>query len=321
MAYKESFLEVVLKNTGAASPSAEAVAFSAPEETASISTASTTTTTATATVVSSSADFSFDSPVPQPFITFDIEYDRLLKTDSSDEAPKITCIAAVTCEGLYTFWHGGYHEPSGSFSPHMSEVQIRHFVDFLWTYYQKGYVIVTWGGTAFDFKILFNEVSDPTYKRLIHFLARHHVDIPLTSAATSGMMMGLSAVSKAMGLGSKPYDSVQMPSLWTERNQEAVLRQVWADAALTSKVYMQVFANGEFFHRSIGKYRPYLEWVALSGKTRRFYAPFVHLTDINVRLMTVEECIAAPRPITPFEPSPTMTVEACTRWLLSATFE
>jgi hypothetical protein len=311
MAYKESFLEVVLKNTGATTLETSTVSESAIDS-MSTKTASTLTL----------PEAPIELPMPQPYITFDIEYDRLLKTGpeataaaDSEEAPKITCIAAVTCEGLYTFWHGGYHEPSGSFSPHMSEAQIRHFVDFLWTYFQKGYVIVTWGGTAFDFKILFNEVTDPNYKRLIHFLARRHVDIPLTSAATSGMMMGLSAVSKAMGLGSKPYDSIQMPSLWTERNQEAVLRQVWADAALTSRVYMQIFANGEHFHSTIGRFRPYLEWVALSGKTRRFYAPYVHMSELNVRLLNVEECMAAPRPVTPFEPSPTMTVEACTRWL------
>jgi hypothetical protein len=322
---RESFLDVVLKNTPSEIQASTTSSAMTPPFAHSGSTSAETIKTVEATeekpVVSCTDVVYAEMPSPQPFISFDIEYDRLLKSDDDDKSsepePKITCIAAVTCEGLFTFWHGGYHETSGSFKSNMSESQIRHFIDFLWTYAQKGYVIVTWGGTAFDFKILYNEVSDPTYKALVHFLARKHVDIPLASAASSGMMMGLSAVAKGMGLGSKPYESASMPHLWAESSsQEAVFRQVWADAALTMRVYQHIFVNGESTAHALGRYRPYLDWITLGGKLRRFYAPYVPVTHTTLRLWNVEECMVAPKPITPFQPSPNMTVESCTRWML-----
>jgi hypothetical protein len=192
-------------------------------------------------------------------------------------------------------------------------------VDFLWNYFQKGYIVVTWGGTAFDFRVLYHGVTDPLYKNLIHFLCRRHVDVPLTGAATTGMMMGLSAASKGMGLGSKPFDSSRVPFLWSDRSssmgQEAVLRQVWTDAALTTKVYNQIFINAYIGVPYTGSYRPYLEWFTMCGKIRRFYTPYVACTPSTMRLWNVEECMAAPKPATPFPINPNMTVEACTKWL------
>lgn len=322
MARRDTFLEVVLKNSDTSGTSTTSSSTSGSGSGSSTSSAS-VSMPVVPVLESPPIDISsFDLPQAHPFITFDVEYDRLLKSEDTQgdaELPRITCIAAVTCEGCFTFWHGGYHERSGTFHSHMNEQQIQHFVDFLWSYFQKGYIIVTWGGTAFDFRVLYHEVKDPFYKSLIHFLCRRHVDVPLTGAATAGMMMGLSAVSRGMGLGSKPFDSSRVPFLWSDRSssmgQEAVLRQVWTDAALTTKVYNQIFINGCVSVSFSGAYRPYLEWFTMGGKIRRFYTPFAACTPTTMRLWNVEECMVAPKPVTPFPPNPNMTVDACTKWL------
>ena len=87
------------------------------------------------------------------------------------------------------------------------------FIASLWKAHSDGIVLVTWGGTGSDWKALIK--AAPEHSDKIREMALASVDIPLISAASNGMMMGLAATAQGMGIGDRPScDSEQVPELW-----------------------------------------------------------------------------------------------------------
>jgi hypothetical protein len=92
----------------------------------------------------------------------------------------------------------------------------------------------------------------PTIKPMAVLLALHHVDIPMISCASSGMIMGLSAATAGMdiptGQASNKISSGVVPVFWKSGElamQLSVIQHVVADAMHTSEIYRALWAQAQ----------------------------------------------------------------------------
>lgn len=176
------------------------------------------------------------------------------------------------------------------------------FFDTLSRYrYSSGYVVVTWGGTASDFRVLhslFRRFGDDARANAVLGLALDHIDIPLCTVTTSGHMMGLASVCKGMMIPmEKGADSSRLiPTMWT-RNPEMVLRHVLNDAWATLRVF-DIARNQHPI--------PNIRWITRRENLRIWEFP---------EFFTVGQCMAFCSPTCVFTPHPPRDRESCTRWI------
>lgn len=280
------------------------------------------------------------SVAPQRFVALDLEFNKLVPSSASASAsasaaasasamPQIACAALVTSDGSYVFWHGGL-AAGGGLRESMSSAQVHQLVEHLFRLLTDGFTIVTWGGTASDFRVLFNECTTTRHRWMVTQIAWAHVDVPLLAAAAMGCMMGLDAVADAMGLAGKTFASTDVPSLWARPSEQArVLQHVRNDAELTAHIYAKMFDHAMLWTTRSGLHTksPLLKWRTRAGGLKHFYAPFLFeplasttTRRVQGRLLNVYEASTRlPKPTTPFEPVEAMTVGGCTAWLLAAT--
>lgn len=255
-------------------------------------------------------------------VAFDVELDRLVP-DSWNETstPQITCAAVYShSEGARLFYSTdeNEHEKLNSISakggeskqcaPRLNKKDCSKLLDELWEHMQKGAIIISWGGTAVDFRALHSALQgdDDRQNKCVQ-LVRNHVDIPIASCTDIGMMMGLDAAAKGTGQGNKNnFTSTQAPKMWTSGKQAEVLEHVKLDAVLTLKVYEAVMKNVP----------PTLTWVTRSGKTRTWYCYLIIDHERKMlRMSNVEECLQRPVKAVPFLVPRGMNRDHAASWL------
>ena len=174
-------------------------------------------------------------------------------------------------------------------------------IEALVTYLQQcsaqGAVLVTWGGTASDWKILHGAVPQEM-RQVVVQLAREHVDIPLAACATSGMMMGLSATCQGMhiGGGARGVESAAVPAFWSSRElplQYLVLQHVAEDAYNTGSIYLALFTQAQLV-------APVLTWITQRKRSRSIALPRCLGAQGGYRLPRVQECMTWDAPHTEF---------------------
>jgi hypothetical protein len=252
-------------------------------------------------------------------IAFDVELDRLVPDAapagalvspwSAEGAPHITCAAVFSAaEGArYYFTRGADGAPAAR----MACVDAARLIDDLWRHAERHALIVSWGGTAVDFRALHAALDGDALRQLKCLqLVGGHVDIPIASATDTGMMMGLDAAAQGMRQGRKCSGaSVDAPSMWLAGQHERVLQHVQRDAQLTLAVYEAVLAHAP----------PRLVWPTRRGQLRTWWCSTVPDAERGaLRLRSVAECMLLPLPPTPFAPAPGMNRDVAVSWIPAA---
>lgn len=240
-------------------------------------------------------------------ISFDVELDRLVPEQwTAESTPFITCAAIYSKQGSKKFYSS---DKEGTKAPRMTLEDAAKLFDELWDHAMKGALIISWGGTAVDFRALYFALQGDYERQLkCKFLVMHfHIDIPIASSTDMGMMMGLDAASKGSGQGEKSNkDSCDAPRLWQSGDFEKVLSHVEQDAVLTLKVYEHM----------MNLKPPSLNWTTKSGKLKTWYCSTQYDQMRNFfRLNTVAECLMKPMKIVPFELPKGMNRDFIALWL------
>jgi len=259
------------------------------------------------------------------FLAFDLEFDRNLpatwglETTDKERRENERGIH-ITCAGLCG-WNGNiWYERDRNRSPApLAADDVRSLIEFLDMKRERGHLIVTWGGTASDFRVLAAASESKKHAMMCHRLALEAVDIPFVAASTIGTMMGLDAAAAGMGLMRKKLDSASMPEVWKRCPMDVVQHVVW-DARKTASVYWQMFRNMGVKHflpwmDSRGHGHPWLVWVTSRGVPKMWWTQTVVTPHGRFRLPTVQECVAMPLPKPRFVPMPPRDKKSCIAWI------
>ena len=239
-------------------------------------------------------------------VAFDVELDRLVPESWSEESmPRITC-AAIYSEEKGTKLY--YTKAENGGAPCLSKDDAKRLCDDLYAHFKRGALIVSWGGTAVDFRALYNSLTgDDERQRRCALVTRGHIDIPIASSTDIGMMMGLDAAAKGTGQGRKSNAiSSNAPRLWSEGKHQEVLEHVKLDAILTLRVYNAMMQS----------IPPSLTWHTRSGNARTWYCYFIPDFERKIiRLSTVAECLLQPKKPVPFQIPNGMNRDNAVEWL------
>jgi hypothetical protein len=238
-------------------------------------------------------------------LAFDVELDQLLSAPSKEawkdgNVPHITCAAVSDHNGVVQTWWG---------QPYMKEKELASLVDTLYAHFCAGGLIVTWGGTAADFRALYENLkSDPLRQNQCYLMVQNHIDIPLAAATDTGMMMGLRAAVQGMCLGNKDAESSSLaPEKWAEGKISEVLAHVQKDATMTASVYL----------RTLECHPARLTWVTRKGHKQSWF-PLLVPFHSGMRMCTVWECMMRAPKVPPFQIPEGMHRDDSCRWLLSS---
>lgn len=221
------------------------------------------------------------------YIVFDLEFTKLL--DGNDEDLHIACASSMSSTEISPYlW---YSQGANGIAPYMNKSTLFHFVNYLQSMQQAGYIIVTWGGTASDFRILAKEI--PEYAKLLVQLCLYHIDIPFCAASHIGMMMGLSAACKGFNVEDKCSNSKDIPEIW-KTDKQKVLEHVSTDSALTLLVLQQIISTKS------------IRWLTQKG-TIRVWTP--------CSLLPVNVCLLMPLPTVPYQIQDSMNPKLTSKWM------
>lgn len=191
----------------------------------------------------------------------------------------------------------------------MLPFDVWRLLDYLWDAHARGDTLVTWGGTASDWRVLEAVCGSAAYAEKCRVMAAHHVDVPFAAASSMGGMMGLRAACLGMGLEAKhPCASAAVPLMWAAGMQALVGAHVTADAAATARVYAAMFDRA----RDDGADAPSLVWQTAKGAAATWYAPW---RADKARVLTVAECMALPKATPKFTAPLAMDRDAIAAWL------
>jgi hypothetical protein len=237
------------------------------------------------------------------WVVFDFEFTELLPPHDAPEpwasSVQIAC-AALYCtnEAWPQVWYERAENGAHQAAPehHMSESTLSAFVSALQEKLREGYSIGTWGGAGSDWRMLCKEC--PSREADIRALAMASVDVPMASCMSIGMMMGLNAACRALGVALKDTEaSASVPDLWTAGGPQGrfkALQHVSNDAYATLLVIKQAESSGS------------LPWVTQRGIIK---------TWSPVKFLTVAECLRMELPPVPFTIGPNMNPKILARWL------
>ena len=260
------------------------------------------------------------------YVSFDVELDGLIVEGQNDfndiSFPKITC-AAIYCskdESIKLYY---------SVTNNILDIyEAAEILDELWKHSMRGAYILTWGGTAVDFRALYNSlIFDKIRKQQCLTIARfYHIDITIASFTDMGIMMSLDAAARGTLQGSKILGiSFLAPIIWKYGNKLEVLEHVKSDAILTYKVYNNMMLSSP----------PKLTWETKSGRKKNWSCSIItenrllstHLennkdhqsTSVRcIRLPSVGECFSRIPPKVPFDIPAGMNRDTAAEWLLNA---
>lgn len=231
----------------------------------------------------------------------------------------------ILCGATWTSHANGAVESSLWTSKHprtgayvaLEMAQIVELLQYLAHMSALGYVIVTWGGSASDWRVLYAAVP-PTIKPMAVLLALHHVDIPMISCASSGMIMGLSAATAGMeiptGHANNKIFSGVVPVFWKSGElamQLSVIQHVVADAMHTSEIYRALWAQAQSIN-------PVLTWITQRQQRRSVRLRRSRSFHGAPCLPTLQECLSWPRPTTAFAIPRHLQRDVLVEWLYEA---
>jgi hypothetical protein len=231
--------------------------------------------------------------------------------DLEFEGDKILCAATSWTNGTINvpqLWVS--HNASG-YEP-LNDFMIDALIQQLWTHHQQGITLVTWGGTSSDWLKLWRYAKTPEIRKCILEMAHASVDIPLVSAAATGMMMSLTSTAMGMGLGARPAcDSEDVPRLWNTHDpakQNEVVNHVKWDAWACAALWDKLIAQAQFS-------RPQLSWVTKKSGLRSVRLHRVQNAGLVWVLPKVEEVLKWDKPKPQFTIPEHLLTERLTSWL------
>jgi hypothetical protein len=184
--------------------------------------------------------------------------------DLEFEGETILCAATSWTNGTLNSTQIWVSRNAKGYEP-MNDFMIDALIQQLWQHYIQGIYLVTWGGTSSDWLKLWKYAKTPEIKKCIMEMAHYSIDIPLVSAAATGMMMSLTSTAMGMGLGARPAcDSEDVPRLWNTKDpvkQEEVVAHVKWDAWACAALWNKLVAQAQFS-------RPQLSWVTKKSGLR-----------------------------------------------------
>jgi hypothetical protein len=227
---------------------------------------------------------------------FDLEFTELLPPVGEPWGSTVH----ISCGSIYSLgdqWPQVWYERSFDYDvgDYMTERTVIAFVEALQQKVEQGHVLITWGGAATDWRMLYQEC--PRLRTKIKQLALHSIDIPLCAAMSMGMMMGLNSVCKALNISLKDSDSSsKVPYIWSfrERRQE-VLQHVSNDSYSTAAVVVFAMSTKT------------LPWITQKGSVKVWE---------NIQFMTVKYCLAKELPHVPWTIQPYHNPKILCRWLI-----
>lgn len=196
------------------------------------------------------------------YLAFDIETAKVLPENTHDFKPYrplgIACAATLVSDmDEVALWRGRGDQ--------MTQEDAIEVVEYLAAKAKRGYTILTWNGTHFDFDILAEESGMLAECRE---LAVAHIDMMFHILCRLGYGVGLDAAAKGMGLEGKAegMTGAMAPALWAEGKREEVLKYVAQDVRTTLDVALACEACGA------------LRWISKSGNLRTMALPRGWLT-------------------------------------------
>lgn len=218
---------------------------------------------------------------------FDLEIARIMPPDAYDlwrYAPLgITCAGIACSDGRYEVFHN---------TPQLTLDECSALVDHLADLQAQGWMLVTWNGCGFDFRVLAQESGRAADCARI---ARRHVDLMLHVTFRKGYFLGLDKALAGAKLSGKQggvtlpdgrvIDRVgaAAPALWAEGHQEIVLRYLRQDCEQTLALAQDIVN------------RKRIDWTSSTGSPQFVDVP---------TLASVEECYRLPEPDVSWMKSP-----------------
>lgn len=239
-------------------------------------------------------------------VSFDVELDRLVPEHwTAESTPFITCAAIYSNDGSKKF----FSLNDGVKAPRLKLEDAANLFDELWNHTMNGAIIISWGGTAVDFRALYFALCGDFDRQMKckMLVMNFHIDIPIASSTDMGIMMGLDAAAKGSGQGEKSNsESSDAPRLWSTGEFDKVLLHVEQDALLTYKVYQHM----------MNLKPPTLTWTTKTGRVKTWFCStqFDPVRQLR-RLNTVSECLIIPMKPMPFEIPPYMNRDLIALWL------
>jgi len=247
-------------------------------------------------------------------LALDLEFDRMLPPTWSREPTaearsanerdvRVTCASVIAFDGAR--WQTRlYHRDAPA---PLERADCDALVEDLYLATARdGFLVVTWGGAAGDFRVLHANCSFAARPKLLQVLWDAHVDIPLVASAFSGCMPGLRATMHVYNplVAKAPEASASAPLLWARGLAATVLSHVQLDAWNTAQVYTSALrGNGAARERAVVYYE------TRAGRVVSWTAP-----RIGGRLPTVRECQAHVRSHGS-RAAPPLDVASCVRWV------
>jgi hypothetical protein len=235
------------------------------------------------------------------FASFDLEISRPTGLPEDGDIPKHKDIwdyspFHITVAGVHlsdtnhtSRWYGW----NGGYAPWMLKDEVTNLLMYLSGLRDKGYILTTWNGTAFDWRLLAQETGQ---HKLCAELALKSFDPMLLVHGLKGYPIGLKAAADGFSLGKKTQDGGNAPLLWEQGLYEDVLVYVEQDARLLGLVVQSILK-----HRGI-------KWVSDSGVVN--FLPFT-------KLLLAGKVRDLPYPDTSWMTEP-IAREAFFRWTLEA---
>ena len=231
-------------------------------------------------------------------LSFDMEFDDT----------KILCAATCWSNGLINIPHLWISQDAKGFIP-LQESALDAMIDQLWKAHETGVTLVTWGGTGTDWKKL--SAACPHHANRIREMALAAVDLPLISAAATGMMMGLNATAVGMGIGSRPFcESENIPAMWNTNDpakQNEIAQHVQWDAYACVSLYNKLHFSAQFG-------RPQLTWVTQKSGPRSVRLQRI-AGDEGFHLPCVNDVLLWQQPIAKFKIPDHLSSAKMLEWL------
>lgn len=163
----------------------------------------------------------------------------------------ITCAAVhLSDTGHVERWYGWDRDKAPSYAPYMTQEEATHFLMYLNKLHNDGYILTTWNGTAFDWRLLARETG---LHELCVSLALQSFDPMLQVHGLKGYPVSLGATAAGFSLGTKDMDGGLAPTLWALGCYEKVLNYVEQDARLLGQIVQAILkARG-------------IKWISKSG--------------------------------------------------------
>jgi hypothetical protein len=148
-------------------------------------------------------------------------------------------------------------------APYWSEEFTIRFVLRLEQLDREGYTLVTWNGSGFDFRLLYQITRLATVKTMCW----RSVDPCFQMLCMKGFPVGLEAAATTVGAKSKEENGISAPILWHEGRYERVIRYVIGDVIRLETVIVNLCKEGG------------LKWRTRKGALR--FQPFNALLSVR----------------------------------------